>query len=848
LEAWPEAKWCVHEPIDRSAAQQAAKAAFGETLDVVYDFSKANIVVSLDADFLNFGPGSLRYARDFMDRRRVRTSADDAGRAEMNRLYAAETAISCTGAKADHRLALASRELEELARALAARLGAIQSDEEYKGGDATQAWLAAAVADLKAHRGRSLVVAGERQPTSVHLLAHAINSSLGNIGETIRFIGPIAARREKQQQSLVELADDAQGAKIKLLVILDANPVMTAPAELDFAERLKHIPLRIHFGLHQDETAEHCHWHLPAAHYLESWSDARAFDGTATIVQPLIEPLYQGRSVHEVASLFAGGASTPARETVRDTWRRHWKENAAKSESDDKDQSASADDFESFWQMAVHDGVVAGTAAREKKVSLADDWQEHLRPRTEPRRNGTEQAKGGPASADDELELLFLPDPTIFDGRYANNGWLQELPKPLTKLAWGNAAIMSPRTASRLDLEMGGYAHGGEHGGYHQPVIELRLGERTIYAPLWIMPGHVDGTVALYLGHGRRRAGRIGGDGTIAVGCDAYALRTADWPWFARGLKIAKTDAKRLVACVQQHHSLEDRDAVRVSTLGQYQEDPRGAAAPSERLIEEVRLPAHEPLDLYQPYDYQAPKNKWGMSIDLTACIGCEACMVACQAENNIPVVGPEQVAAGREMHWLRVDRYVHGAADAPDGFYFQPVPCMHCENAPCEYVCPVAATVHSSEGLNEMIYNRCVGTRFCSNNCPYKVRRFNFLAFADFETPTTRMQYNPDVTVRSRGVMEKCSYCVQRIRQGEIGAQLEDRRIVDGEVLTACQAVCPTRAISFGDMNDKRAEVTRWKDSPLHYALLEDLNTKPRTTYLAALRNPHPDLEEDAQ
>jgi molybdopterin-containing oxidoreductase family iron-sulfur binding subunit len=325
-------------------------------------------------------------------------------------------------------------------------------------------------------------------------------------------------------------------------------------------------------------------------------------------------------------------------------------------------------------------------------------------------------------------------------------------------------------------------------------------------------------------------------------------LRTAAEPWFARGLRVAKADATQLVACVQQHHSLEDRDVVRASTLAKYRENPQGAAAPSERLIEKERMPAHEPLNLYEPYDYSPPKHKWGMSIDLTACIGCEACMVACQAENNIPVVGLEQVAAGREMHWLRVDRYVHGAADAPAGFYFQPVPCMHCENAPCEYVCPVAATVHSSEGLNEMIYNRCVGTRFCSNNCPYKVRRFNFLAFADFETPTTRMQYNPDVSVRSRGVMEKCSYCVQRIRQGEIAAEVEGRRLVDGEVLTACQAVCPTRAISFGDMNHEQAEVAAWKNSPLHYSLLEDLNTEPRTTYLAALRNPHPDLEDEVE
>ena len=457
----------------------------------------------------------------------------------------------------------------------------------------------------QAHRGRSLVIAGERQPASIHLLAHAINAQLGNVGKTVRYIPPVTVRRKEQQQSLAELVDDAQQGRVELLLVCDANPVLTAPAELEFVERLQRVSLRVHFGLYQDETAEQCHWHLPAAHYLETWSDARAFDGTATIVQPLIEPLYQGRSLHEVISLLGAGVSTPDRELVRQTWRRHWQENAGKHQDRDQDkpdrdnddeQDGAFEEFEIYWQSAVHDGIVPDTASAAKDVSLADDWQDRLTSFARDERRMSSHVRED-SQRDGALDLIFLPDPTLYDGRYANNGWLQELPKPLTKLAWGNAAIMSPQTAAQLGLEMGDYAHGGEHGGYYQPVVELQLGERMIHAPLWIMPGHVDGTVALYLGHGRRAHGRIGGDGSEAVGCNAYALRTAAEPWFARGLRVVKTDATQLVACVQQHHSLEDRDAVRAATLAQYREDVHSAAEPSERLIEEVRMPAPRALE-----------------------------------------------------------------------------------------------------------------------------------------------------------------------------------------------------------------------------------------------------------
>jgi molybdopterin-containing oxidoreductase family iron-sulfur binding subunit len=608
---------------------------------------------------------------------------------------------------------------------------------------------------------------------------------------------------------------------VETLVILSGNPVFTAPADFRFVERMQKVPLRVHLSLFQDETSRQCHWQLPEAHYLEAWSDTRAFDGTASIVQPLIAPLYQGRSAHELVALLAQQRETPGFELVRAVWSHYW-----------QNHSHSVD-FDRFWQTSLHDGLIADSnrAFERRLLPLKSGWEVHLK-------------SPASAKADSTLEVVFQPDPTIYDGRFANNGWLQELPKPITTLTWDNAALMSPATAKELGVGLGGYSHGGEHGGYQTAVVELELDGQTVKAPVWIMPGHADRSITVYLGYGREHAGKVGGSREQKVGFNAYALQTSTHPWFATGLKVRKTSEQYLLACTQAHQLMENRDVVRASTLAQYREKPDFAAEPLKEKEKEETQVARKPLTLYPPFDYEPPKRKWGMVIDLTACTGCKACVVACQAENNIPVVGKDQVAFGREMHWLRVDRYIEGPYESPREFHFQPVPCMHCENAPCEYVCPVAATVHSAEGLNDMIYQRCVGTRFCSNNCPYKVRRFNFLAYADFKTPSLRLQYNPDVTVRSRGVMEKCSYCVQRIRHAEIGAQVDGRPIRDGEVLTACQAVCPAQAIVFGDMNDVQSKVKADKDSPLHYGLLAELNTEPRTTYLAALRNPNPELE----
>jgi molybdopterin-containing oxidoreductase family iron-sulfur binding subunit len=824
LQDLPEAQWHVWEPLHRDAAWGAAQTAFGEPVQAVYDFTKADVVLSWDADFLQCGPGNLPYAADFMARRRVRTAVPDAAAAAMNRLYVAETAVTCTGAKADHRLPLWGSQIEVFARGVARRLGIAVAGEAPSGWQ--EKWIVAVAKDLDAHRGRSLIVAGDRQPVVVHLLAHALNDRLGNVGHTVNYIAPIDARPGQRTQSLRDLDRDMQQGRVEMLVILGGNPVYTAPADVDFVGHLEKVSLRIHHSLAPDETSYRCHWHLPEAHYLEAWSDARAYDGTASIVQPLIEPLYQGRSAHEVLALLAGLQETPGRQIVREYWR---KRAAARREEAD---------FEPFWHTALHNGVIPDTAFKPKPVKLKEGWEKHLSP------GAPAPLAARHAPPDDEMEIEFLPDPTIYDGSFANNGWLQELPKPLTKLAWGNAALMSPATAKLLGVDLGGYAHGGEHGGYFMPVVELLLDGRSLPAPVWIMPGHADHTISVYLGHGRERAGRVGGSPQQSVGFNAYRLRTAEHPWFAAGLKVRRTDGTELVACTQEHQLMENRDPVRAATLAEYHDRPRFASEPEREKQREEGRAGGEAVTLYKPFDYAPPKHKWGMLIDLTACLGCQACVVACQAENNIPVVGKEQVAAGREMHWLRIDRYIAGTEDDPREFHFQPVPCMHCENAPCEYVCPVAATVHSAEGLNDQIYQRCVGTRFCSNNCPYKVRRFNFFAYADFTTPSRRLQYNPDVTVRSRGVMEKCTYCVQRIRHAEIDAEKEGRPIADGEVLTACQAVCPTQAIVFGDINDPQSKVKQGKDSPLHYALLADLNTQPRTTYLAALRNPNPEIE----
>jgi MoCo/4Fe-4S cofactor protein with predicted Tat translocation signal len=756
---FPAAKWHQYEPAGAHTARAGARLAFGEPVNTYYRVENAKVILSLDSDFLTAGPGSVRYARA-------------RGTGSGMRLYAAESTPTLTGAKADHRFPMRASEIQGFAADVARQLGG-----------STGKAPAALISDLKNNSGACLVIPGEHQPPAVHALAHTINSTLGNVGKTVIYTEPVEAEPVDQVDSLRDLIRDMDSGAVEMLVILDANPVYTAPADLPFAEKFAKVKLRVRLGLYDDETSELCHWHIPAAHYLEAWGDTRAYDGTATIQQPLIAPLYRGKSAQEMLALFSDQPERSSYDIVKAYW---------------QERKPSAD-FEAWWRKSVHDGVVPGTAAAVKNVSAKVGQVPDL-----PSVNG--------------LEIIFRLDPTIYDGRFANNGWLQELPKPLTKLTWDNAALISPATAQRLQLE-------------NMAEIELQYNGRSVKAPVWIMPGHPADAITVYLGYGRRRAGRVAHE----TGFDAYRLRTADAPWFGSGLQIRKTGGVYPLATTQHHWRMEGRNPVRAGTIAEYKADPD--------FVQKMEELPPKTLTLYPEVKYEG--YAWGMAIDLSACTGCNACVVACQAENNIPVVGKDQVTRGREMQWIRIDRYYEGEDLDHPATYHQPVPCMQCENAPCELVCPVAATNHSSEGLNDMVYNRCVGTRYCSNNCPYKVRRFNFLLYSDFETDSLKMQKNPDVTVRSRGVMEKCTYCVQRINETKITAEKEDRPVRDGEIVTACQQSCPSQAIMFGNINDKNSRVAKWKAQELNYSLLGDLNTRPRTTYLASLRNPNPEVEK---
>ena len=801
LEEMPEAKWHQYEPVGRDNVRAGAMLALGEYVDTIYHFDQADVVLSLDADFLVGLPGSLRYARDFVDRRRIARVDGPAGDFSrgMNRLYAVESTPGLTGAAADHHLPLRAREIEGLTRSLASRLGVVAAEGA---GDASEtgtrgtksAWLSAVVSDLEAHPGTSLVIAGEGQPAAVHALAHAINRQLQNVGQTVEYVAPVEAQPIDQLASLNELIANMRRGDVKLLVVLGGNPVYNAPGELEFAKASEQVELRVHLADDFDETSFVSHWHVPAAHDLEAWGDARAFDGTATIRQPLIAPLYAGRTPYEMLAVLAGHPEKTAYQLVQQYWKRRLGDAG----------------FEKRWRRAVHDGLVEGTRAETR----TPEWKFADRIPAD-----------AATSALQQLEITFGPDPTVWDGRFANNGWLQELPKPITKLTWDNAALVSPRTAARLGIS-------------NHEVVELSRTGRSVRAPVWIMPGQPDDSIALASGYGRTQCGRIG----KGVGFDSSILRPGRSEWFAGDLELKRTGLRYELAITQNHHSMEGRDLVKVRTLAEIELD-------RDTIPVESRHPEEAPT-LYPRYDES--ENAWGMVIDQTACVGCNACVIACQAENNIPIVGKEQVAKGREMHWLRIDRYYRGSIDKPDT-HFQPVMCVHCENAPCELVCPVGATVHSHEGLNQMVYNRCVGTRYCSNNCPYKVRRFNFLDYdALFEydggqAPSLDLQRNPDVTVRSRGVMEKCTYCIQRINEAKIEAQKQDRPVRDGEIKTACQQACPVQAITFGNIRDSQSAVARLKESPLNYSLLAELNTLPRTTHLARIRNPHPALEGPA-
>jgi molybdopterin-containing oxidoreductase family iron-sulfur binding subunit len=778
---YPAAKWHQWEPAGPHSARAAAVQSFGQPVNTYYDLTKADVVLALDSDFLASGPGSLRYARQFASRRRV-----SAEKTSMNRLYVAEPNPTPTGAKADHRMPLRAGDIEEFAWAVAISAMVAKGPTKSEDQDIYK-WSAPIAQDLLRHKGSSLVIAGEHQSPMVHALAHVMNSHLGNVGQTVFYTDPIEANPVDQLASLQDLVKDLDAHAVDLLLILGGNPVFNSPVEMGMRDRIQQAALRVHLSLYHDETSAVCQWSLPETHYLETWGDARAFDGTVSIQQPLIQPLYDGRSAYEILQALTESPEARPYDIVKSYWA----------------TQHSGGDFEAWWRRAVHDGVVPGTALPAKTPAVREEAI------TEPAQKRRLAGR---------FEVNFRPDPTIYDGRFANNGWLQELPKPITKLTWDNAAIMSPGDAFRLGVEKGG-------------MVRLTYEGHTLKAPVWVQPGHVDGSITLHLGYGRTKAGRSG----TGMGFNPYGLRTGKALWQDTGLEAVKMPGSYPFADTQMEGVLdESRHIIHKGDIAEYVKEPESVHAGAE-----TPPPG---LTLYPGFDY-SKGYAWGMAIDLNACTGCSACIVACQAENNIAVVGKDQVRRGRAMHWLRVDTYHSGEPATPE-FYNQPLPCMQCENAPCELVCPVQATNHSAEGLNDMVYNRCVGTRYCSNNCPYKVRRFNFYLYSDYETPSLKLLHNPDVTVRSRGVMEKCTYCVQRINAAKIDAEKQDRKVQDGEIQTACQASCPTEAIIFGNINDPASRVSKMKAEKRNYGLLDDLNTRPRTTYLATLRNPNPEFE----
>ena len=816
----------VHEStgsrtVSADAPQSTLATALSQS-DVVLDLATADVIVAFDADFLVESPGSLAYAGQFADRRRI-VPVHPA----MNRLYVAESDVSVTGSTADHRLAVRPSRVGVLVAALSAQLGvggAITQDLST----AEAAWLSAAATDLNAARGRSVVIVGDAQPVDVHAWADGVNRHLGNYGKTLRRHMSPAVRPGGALAAggLNALTNAMKAGRVSTLLILSDNPARTAPSDIAFAKALAELSRQpaaftAHVGLYANETAYACRWHAPAQHDLEQWGDAAAHDGTTSMLQPLIAPLTNGHSTIDLLNA-AMGLSTTALEAVQKTW---W------GDGPRTDTVA----FEQRWAATLRAGVAARPAT--SAIDLPLDTVDSKRP----------------SSAG--IDIAFRPDPSIGDGSLFHNPWLQELPRPITKIVWGNAALISPATAERYNLK-------------DEDVVSLRADERAIETPVLVVPGVADDTAVLHLGYGQHRL--VGGDAAwsaanVPLGVDAYPLRTSDSPGFVAGARLVPTGRKQAVVRTHNHNAIaananspalrpnvvatpdtprdelavHHRKLIRTATLAQLAVQPDFAATMNEADVKQ----------LYPAWDYTR-SPQWGMTIDLTACIGCNACITACQAENNTPSVGPEQVAKQREMHWLRVDTY----QDDAGRLHHQPVPCMHCENAPCEYVCPVAATTHSVDGLNQMTYNRCVGTRYCSNNCPYKVRRFNFLNYTFYQPEPYKMQRNPDVTVRTRGVMEKCTYCVQRLvyadRKAEIAAldagdRAEDvRRELFGRLQTACQQTCPTRAIQFGDLTDPAGAVVANKHSPLNYGLLTELSTKPRTTYLASITNPSPMME----
>lgn len=794
---FPRARVTFYSPAHSPAGDAGAALAFGSPAQPVHDLRQAAVILTLDADILGSTPFSLRHARHFAERRRP-----PAPGAPMNRLYTVESMLSPTGSLADHRLSRRPSEVYSVAAAITSELANQPGITLPVPKDALQAALAPFVAredralmgaiarDLARNIGAAVVIAGEWQPPEAHALTHLCNAMLRAPG-VVSLIEPTRLSLGGQEQDLASLAREIDAGRVETLVILEGNPVYTAPADLEFGRLLSKVATSVHLGAYENETAAATGWFVPARHPLESWGDARAYDGTISLIQALIEPLYDGSTLTEMLALSAGDKQPDARRLLRSFWQGR----------------VPGQDFELFWQETLKRGVVSGSQSKALALPILPDT---LIP-----------ALARVAAPAPGIEVALRPDSRVHDGRFANNAWLQELPKPLTKLTWDNAALLSPVFGERLGLAS-------------EDWVLLSLGGRSVEAPVLFAPGHADNAVTLHLGYGREGAEAV----ARGVGFNAYRLRTSAAPGGATGLEITRLDRPRhRIARTQEHFSMEGRPLALRATAAEYAKNPNFTA--------EHRAPLPSLLPPL-PGSGLGDPPQWAMTIDLSICSGCGACEQACQAENNIFVVGKEQIRKGRDMHWLHIDTYYEGPADAVQVIH-EPMLCQHCERAPCEYVCPVNATVHSPEGLNEMVYNRCVGTRFCSNNCPYKVRRFNWFDWVERE-PANRgmvqLQRNPEVTVRERGVMEKCTFCVQRLEATKIRARIDgNRSIREGEVTTACAQACPTRAIQFDSLHNTGSAMVRWRQEPRAFAVLHELGTRPRVNYLARIDNPNPEI-----
>jgi MoCo/4Fe-4S cofactor protein with predicted Tat translocation signal len=776
VERNPEMKLTIHSPLLTGQAEEASRALFGRSLISQADLSQASTILSIDEDFLGPNPTALRCAHQFAAGRRP---------ASPSRLYVVEPLLSVTGTMADHRIVRRSSRMFALACAVGAEVLAHRGGADSlrkklteRGHGESRPLVEALARDLLRSGTGALIVVGERQPKEVHAVAALLNQHLQKSKRTSWFTEPALYRHDARSQPLSKLVEEIDQGAVDTLVILDGNPVLTAPGNLELGRGLSKVAHCLYVGMYENETAAFAHSFVPLAHELESWGDARAYDGTRSLVQPLIEPLHGGRTLTEVVAVLAGDRLPDAHRLLKDHYL----------------------SFGKRFDEALQKGLFQGSASAPVKAEVDLGKVEAL----------VTSAVEDPSV----LEFDLRPHGTVYDGRFTNNPWLLELPDPITKLTWENAALLSVRTAARLKLERGA-------------IVELKTAGRRLRAPVMIIPGQADDVVGLSFGFGRTGAEALARD----RGYNAYLLRTTTQPWFGP-VELKKTGDRELLGVTQEHTVMMGRPIALSTTFADYRKEP-GVTE-----LQKGRLPS---LMAPVPQDGE----QWAMSIDLSLCTGCSACMVACQAENNVLVVGKQNVIEGREMHWLRVDTYYSGDPETPEVMH-QPMMCQHCETAPCEYVCPVNATVHSPDGLNEMIYNRCVGTRFCSNNCPYKVRRFNWFKWQSREPVNSglvELQRNPEVTVRERGVMEKCTYCVQRIRTTEIKAEVEGRKLRPGEVRTACQQTCPTGAIAFGSLRHRDTEMVRRREEPRSYQVLHEQGTRPRTFYLARLRNPNPEL-----